>query len=59
MRWGAPRHVPRGTSRGEGVGGGGDEPWRQAGTQVDDQDRSEAAAGRGGDQWDITLLHAS
>ena len=43
----------------EGVGSSGDEPRRQACTQMDWEDWSHAALGRGGDQWYITFLHAS
>ena len=48
-----------GTRSGKGVGGGGTESRRQACTQMDCKNWDEAAAGRGGDQWVITLLYAS
>ena len=38
------------TCSGEGVGGGGIESRRQTCSQMDWEDRDEAAAGRGGDQ---------
>ena len=41
------------------VGHGGDGPRRQNGTSLDWKNWHEAAAGRGGDQWVITLLYAS
>ena len=43
--------LAKGACSGEGVGGGGIESRRQTCSQMDWEDRDEAAAGRGGDQW--------
>ena len=49
----------KGTRSGEGVGGGGIESRRQTCSQMDWEDRDEAAAGRGCDQWVGAFLHTS
>ena len=55
----AKKALAMGRAAAKGVGSSGDESRRQACSQMDWKDWNEAAAGRGGDHWIITFLHAS